>query len=233
MSPAPALLVAITQRVVPVPSRAERRDTLDQSWTAFLHACGLEVVAVPNQHCDPVAYLVGLGVRGIILSGGGNISDAVGTLSGRPAAVMAAQTDLAPERDVTETALLRAAVEHGWPVLGVCRGMQVLNLFHGGRLAPVAGHAGTRHELSATAATGLPQVPKFDLEVNSFHDWGVPSDAVGLDLRVLATADGYAEAVVHEQLPQLGIMWHPERNRPFSATDIALFRDFFRTRASR
>jgi putative glutamine amidotransferase len=172
-------------------------------------------------------------VRGIILSGGGNISDAVGTLSGRPAAVLAAQTDLAPERDVTETALLRAAVEHGWPVLGVCRGMQVLNLFHGGRLVPVAGHAGTRHALSATLAAGLPQAPKFDLEVNSFHDCGVPSDAVGLDLRVLATADGYAEAVVHEQLPQLGIMWHPERNRPFTATDIALFRDFFRTRASR
>jgi putative glutamine amidotransferase len=232
MSSAPAVLVAITQRVVPVPTRAERRDTLDQGWTAFLEACGLEMVAVPNRHRDPAAYVLGLGVRGIILSGGGNISDAVGTLSGRPAAVVAAPTDVAPERDVTETALLRAAIEHGWPVLGVCRGMQMLNLFHGGRLAPVTGHAGARHSLSLTASTGFPQTLKFDLEVNSFHDCGVPPDGVGPGLRVLATADGYAEAVVHEHHPQLGIMWHPERNQPFSATDVALFRNFFRARAA-
>jgi putative glutamine amidotransferase len=226
------MLVAITQRVVPVPSRSERRDTLDQSWTTFLQACGLDAIAVPNRHPDPAAYLLRLGVRGVVLSGGGNISGAIGTMSGRPAAVVEAAADVAPERDVTETALLRAAIEHGWPVLGVCRGMQVLNVFHGGRLAPVSGHAGTRHPLSLSPAPAAPQTLSFDREVNSFHDCGIGVDGVGPGLRVLATAVGSVEAVAHERLPHLGIMWHPERNGPFSPSDIALFRSFFSGSAS-
>jgi putative glutamine amidotransferase len=49
--------------------------------------------------------------------------------------------------------------------------------------------------------------------VNSFHDWGLASERdVGPTLSVLATApDGSVEAVVHPELHQVGIMWHPER----------------------
>ncbi len=51
--------------------------------------------------------------------------------------------------------------------------------------------------------------------MNSFHDWGVARGDVGPTLRVLATvADGTVEAVAHPTLPQVGIMWHPERPDP-------------------
>ena len=218
------LTVAITQRVVPVPSRGERRDSLDQRWMPFLQACGLEPLAVPNRHPDPVDYVTRLGARGVVLSGGGNFSGSLLTLDGRRAAAPAGADDVAPERDETESALLRAATERRWPVLGVCRGMQMLNLFHGGRLARLAGHAGSRHALAINAST---MHFEFDAEVNSYHDYGIPLDGLGAGLRPLATVDGHAEAFVHERLPQLGVMWHPERNTAFSARDIALFRDFF------
>jgi N5-(cytidine 5'-diphosphoramidyl)-L-glutamine hydrolase len=227
MKPASNILLAITQRVVPVPSRSERRDALDQSWAPFLESCGFEAIAVPNRHPDPAAFLQRFGVSGIILSGGGNISSSLGTLSGRPPQIVATDADLAPERDVTETALLRASIEHGLPVLGVCRGMQVLNLFHGGRLAPVAGHAGSRHGLSVAKATGRAQAFAFDREVNSFHDCGIPPNDLAPGFQALATADGYPEAFLHQSLPHLGIMWHPERNQPFSRSDIATFQSFF------
>jgi len=113
-------------------------------------------------------------------------------------------------------------MEHGWPVIGVCRGMQALNVFHGGHLAALAGHAGTRHALTQAS----PGAFEFDREVNSYHDVGIPAAAVAPGLRILATADGHAEALLHERIRHLGIMWHPERNRPFSANDIALFRRF-------
>ena len=222
MASSDRMLVGITQRVVAVPSRGERRDTLDQAWTAFFDACGLDAVAVPNRHPDPAGYLLRLGVRGIILSGGGNVSPAIGTLEGNPPGVPTTDADLAPERDVTETALLRASMELGWPAIGVCRGMQALNVFHGGHLAALAGHAGTRHAL----APASPGPFDFDREVNSYHDVGIPPAGVAPGLRVLAVVDGNAEAFMHERVPHLGIMWHPERNRPFSANDIALFRRF-------
>jgi putative glutamine amidotransferase len=214
-------LVAITQRVVPVASRGERRDSLDQRWLPFLQACGLEALPVPNRHPDPVSYVSRLGASGVVLSGGGNFSGSLVTFDGRRAAAAPSDDDAAPERDETEGALLRAAVERGWPVLGVCRGMQMLNLFHGGRLARISGHAGARHAVVASGRF------TFDAQVNSYHDYGVPLDGLGTGLRTLASADGHAEAIAHERLPQLGVMWHPERNEPFSERDIALFRELF------
>ena len=215
-------LVAITQRVVEVPSRGERRDTLDQSWTSFLDACYLDVIAIPNRVSDPTDYLLGFGACGVILSGGGNVSSALGTLDGSAPGVLATDVDLAPERDAVEGALLRASIVHGFPVIGVCRGMQAINVFHGGRLESIGGHAGTRHVLVSDARG----VFEFDKGVNSFHDVGISAAGLAPGMRVLATADGCVEAILHEGARHLGIMWHPERNRPFSANDLALFRRF-------
>jgi N5-(cytidine 5'-diphosphoramidyl)-L-glutamine hydrolase len=219
-------VVAVTQRVVDMPQRNERRDVLDQAWAPFLEICGLEMIVIPNRVADAATYAERRGVTAAILTGGNNISSSIGTLSGSAPRLPACEIDLAPERDVVETTLLRASVERGWPVIGVCRGLQVLNVFHGGALAPVTGHAGKRHALVALGGNA------FDSEVNSFHDFGVPRDHRGRELEVLATADGWSEAIEHPRLRHLGIMWHPERNRPFSANDVALFRDYLRRRPS-
>lgn len=219
--------MAVTQRVVAVPSRNERRDVLDQAWVPFLAACGADVIVLPNCHPDPVTYLRRLGASAIVLTGGGGISSSMGTRDGRPAIVPNMGGDLAPERDLTETTLLHASIEESWPVIGVCRGMQAMNLFHGGRVAPLPGHAGTRHSLTQPHANSASRF-HFDDAVNSSHDFGVPPDGVGDGMRVLAQADGWAEALVNDETHHLGIMWHPERNRPSSAHDIALFRRFLR-----
>jgi putative glutamine amidotransferase len=223
----PEILVGITQRVVPVPARNERRDALDQAWVPFLAECGLEPLPVPNRHPDPAGYLRRLGARGVILSGGGSISASMGRRDGRAVTVPQTDTDLAPERDATETALLRASIEEGWPVIGVCRGMQAMNLFHGGTLSALTGHAGTRHQLSRSGLPGASGEFAFDAEVNSFHDFGITRDGVADGFRILAEADRWPEAFMDPKLAHLGIMWHPERNAHFSANDIALFRRFF------
>jgi putative glutamine amidotransferase len=224
----PNIIIGITQRVVVVAQRNERRDVLDQAWTRFLADCGMQPLPVPNALPDPVEYLRQHGARGVVLTGGGNISSAMGTLDGAPAHTPPDVADIAPERDAMETALLRGSVEFGWPVLGVCRGMQALNLFHGGRIAPLTGHAGVRHSLSVAEHSGW-SGPGFDSHVNSFHDFGIPPDGLGSELDVLADAEGWPEAFVHRAYPHLGIMWHPERESPFSENDQLLFRYFFET----
>lgn len=217
----------MTQRVVEVPSRSERRDVLDQAWASFFSACGLEMIAVPNRHKDPAGYVRDLGVSALVFTGGGNLSPSVGTFHGRSPGIPLGLSDVAPDRDSTEASLLRAAMEETWPVIGVCRGMQVLNVFHGGRIEPVEGHSGTRHTIEV--AGGRQDHPfRFEAEVNSYHDFGIPPEGVGQTLEVLAESDGWAEAVMSDRYPHLGIMWHPERNRSFSAADIALFSDFLR-----
>jgi len=90
----------------------------------------------------------------------------------------------------------------------------------------VDGHVASRHALAVSVDT----VPGLDdgMEVNSFHGWGVPEDGLGEALEVLARApDGSIEALRHETLPWLGIMWHPEREHPFIDNDLRLIRTVF------
>ncbi len=225
---APRTLIAITQRVVQVSHRGERRDVLDQAWTRFLSDCSLEPLPIPNTIPDPVAYARRHGARGIVLTGGGNISSSMGRIDGVAAGDFAlTETDLAPERDVIETALLRESIVVDWPVLGVCRGMQAINVFHGGSLAELGGHAGVRHAVAVSSARSRLADLTFDAEVNSFHDFGIPPDGLGKGLRALVNVNGWPEAFEHSEFRHFGIMWHPERNAPFSTNDVILFRRFF------
>lgn len=220
-------LIAITQRVEVVASRGEVRDALDQAWGHFYRSAGARLLVLPNQLDDPVEYLFKLGVQGLVLSGGNDLSRSFITRDGSRADVEERPgIDIQFDRELLESKLLAGSLVHGWPVLGVCRGMQAMNLFHGGRLQPVTEHTRIRHRL--TCAAPLPSVClAFDEEVNSFHDSGVPISGVAPGFAILARVGDVAEAIWNPELRQLGVMWHPERNTPFSPNDLRMFQDLF------
>ena len=189
--------IALTQRVEDLPDRGERRDALDQEWSRLVEAVGASPVLVPNTLTDPAGFLVASGVSLLVLTGGNDLTHLPGA------------SNTAPERDATERALLDAAGDSGIPVLGVCRGLQLMVDRAGGSLVPIEGHVATTHRTLVRDGHDWPLVR--DREVNSFHDWGIPGDGL-VGLEVLATApDGTVEAACHPELPQVGIMWHPER----------------------
>ena len=198
--------IAITQRVHDLADRGERRDALDQAWTPWIEAGGDVAIPVPNRLDDPVAFVRELAVDALVLTGGNDLAHLPGA------------QNPAPERDATERALLEHARDTGLPVLAVCRGMQMLVDFWGGALTRLDGHVAQPHDIVVHATT--PRLRPGP--VNSFHDWGVERAGVGTALRVLATApDGTVEAVVHPELSQVGVMWHPERD-PADDADRAL-----------
>jgi putative glutamine amidotransferase len=160
-------------------------------------------------------------IDGLVLAGGADIDPAA---YGRQAAPETVGT--VPQRDAFEIALVRAAIERDMPVLGICRGMQLINVALGGtlhqHLPQRFGHDehlrsfgsfdGSEHDvelvpgsLAARAAGELVHVTK------SHHHQGV--DRVGEDLLVsgVAMVDGLTEAI---ELPDrrfvLGVQWHPE-----------------------
>lgn len=194
--------VAITQRVEVIPDYGERRDCLDQAWPRFLAACGLIPVIMPNIPELALALCVGEEIHGLILTGGNDLMSLGGD---------------APERDATENALLDMAESKGLAVLGVCRGMQVLQQRSGIQLRRVEGHV-TQHQV--ISIDGKPA------GVNSFHHYGALESRPPFEVWAVAN-DGVVKAIRHSTAPTLGIMWHPERMAPFTAADIALFRDFF------
>lgn len=200
--------VGITQRVDVVPDYGERRDALDQAWTPLVEDLDALPVPLPNRSRHPGRIVDDLDLDAIVLSGGNDLEATGGD-------------SVAEERDAFERALLEAARQRSVPVLGVCRGLQVLAVEHGATLAREADHAGTRHEVEPT--TQAPEVLDLPREVNSFHDWTVPTDEFPEELLVLGRApDGTVEALAHRTQPLVGIMWHPERERPPHAADRRL-----------
>ena len=130
-----------------------------------------------------------------------------------------------PERDAMEFELIREALERDMPVLAICRGMQLLNVFMGGKLIQhLDGHRGPDMESEPSAFHRIYIAPGSKLaavvgsggtvRVNSIHHQGArePQKAPGLLASAYALDDGLIEGV---ELPDhrwaIGVQFHPER----------------------
>lgn len=190
--------IGLTQRSHAVPGYGERRDMLDQRWSALIERLGACPLPLANNVRDVDAYLDALGLDALVLTGGNDI------------ATLPDAADGAPERDRFEAAAYRHFVQRGKPVLGVCRGAQMINHLAGGRLVRVSGHAGTHHKL--VWADALPAHWDRPAEVNSYHGWAIPADGLAPGMEALAWgADGTVEAFRCGGVQVNAIVWHPER----------------------
>jgi len=193
--------VAVSLRVVEHEGYPERRDALAQDWATCLQRWNVLPLLVPNRWRDPVQLVRQWGAQALLLTGGNDI------------AATGSHRDVAPERDRTETSLLEWAETTNVPVLGVCRGAQMLNLHCGGhlqRMDPAHQDERRTHRVRFAPHWGLPE-----LAVNSFHEWGIRAEGLSRMLEPQAIAeDGAIEAFQHRGRPWLGMMWHPERSEP-------------------
>ncbi len=169
--------------------------------------------------CDPseVEEVAGC-LDGLLLSGGGDVDTA--RYGGAPAPEV---KGVDPERDAWELALVAYAVRVGLPVLGTCRGAQVLNVAMGGTLVlhlptvTASEHCQRDrwgeevHDVTIQQTSNLQAILGLDvIGVNSLHHQAV--DQVGTGLRAVGWADdGVIEAIEGiGPVPLLGVQWHPE-----------------------
>ena len=216
------MLVAVTTRVVPTEAYEEWRDALSQEWASVLQAHGLLPLPVANGLSDPAALLDELPIAALLLSGGDDLGPSLW-----PGAEPV--PDALAARDRTERALLERAVQRGMPVLGVCRGMQLLNVWFGGSirqaLAPHV-HVAAQHSVAFETAAG-PVAAGEALVVNSFHRNVITDDDLAPAFVPVARADdGTVEAVRHRGMPIMGVQWHPERSGSPRKFDKWLFEEW-------
>lgn len=151
------------------------------------------------------------------------------------------------ELDQRQLALLRDASAAGKPVLGICKGMQLIQVCFGGALvqhlptaaahqslpAPPEGCPNTDqvHPTQAPGPSVLSRLYGHRFCVNSAHHQGVRTPAPKLTA-IQFTEDGVVEALCHTSLPILGLQWHPERmcfshSRPDTVDGSVLIQTFF------
>lgn len=174
-------------------------------------------------------------IDALLLTGGGDISPELLGQETIP------QIDCVDEgRDREETALVRMAMQRQMPILGICRGHQVLNAACGGtnyrdipleHPAPVLEHSQKAprntptHTVKITRGSLLWRIlGTEEIAVNTFHHQGVSTVAPGF-VQTAVADDGINEAIENPPYPILGVQWHPE---PMAAEGdekmLALFR---------
>lgn len=179
-------------------------------YTACLSAAGGAGII----HSGASAAVLAARCDGLLLAGGGDIHPA---RYGQACAC--GQLCIDPVSDNEEQALFDAFFSRGKPVLGICRGMQSINVFLGGTLRQhVKGHADCCHAVHCTG--WLAEQIGANIMVNSYHHQMV--DRIASDLTAVAhTPDGSVEALVHPSAALLGVQWHPERMVPPICEDVA------------
>jgi putative glutamine amidotransferase len=198
----------------------ERRYEIKQAYVdAVLGAGGLPILL---PHADPVAAAYLALLDGLVVSGGD--FDIPPELYGESRREVCGRAK--PDRTRFEKELLEAALAAGLPVLGICGGMQLLNVVRGGTLhQDLQADAGTRgHEqpapkdvpthpvrvASGTLLSRLLGAGAPEHRVNSTHHQAVKDPGIGV--LIAATApDGVIEAIELPDLPfAVGVQWHPE-----------------------
>ncbi|MGV3572437.1 MAG: gamma-glutamyl-gamma-aminobutyrate hydrolase family protein [Ramlibacter sp.] len=147
-------------------------------------------------------------------------------------------------RDAYEIALVKAFVAAGKPVFGICRGLQLINVAHGGTLyqdiatqkpgarvhRDAAAYDLNFHEvdiLPGTHLAGLLQAGRH--RINSVHHQGIKELAPGFEVEAVSPDDGVIEAIRHGGRSWIAaVQWHPEFHRPELGVvnDTPLLRDF-------
>ena len=202
--------IVVSQRIEYFKKNREFRDCLDQRLIKWLAGKNYISIPLPNNlikfkkhHCDYKAikkWVDKINPKAFLLSGG----DDIGKFK---------------NRDLTEAYILNWAIKKKKPLLGICRGMQVISTAFGSKLIKCDNHIKTRHKIYFNKK-------KIKKTVNSFHAFTI--DKCPENFSILAkSSDGCIEAIQHNFLPIEGWMWHPEREKRFSKFDLKKLKKIF------
>lgn len=199
-------------RVEDAPAGGAGRDALGHDWADLL-ACALPDAAwlpLPNVGARIGGVAAALALDAVILTGGNDVGSC-------------------PRRDDSESELLQRCLTAAIPVLGVCRGLQMVQTFFGGTVgaADERHHAGRRHAIEVVDGRGRDLLGCARLVAPSYHRFGVAADALAPGLEAWAlSADGLVEVLAHRTARIVAVQWHPERPLPDRDVALRLLRGF-------
>ena len=221
------MLILTSMREIDNP-KLGKIDGLERSYANYYSTLGLTLLPVPNLGHSIVTLMEKVHFDGVLLTGGNSVSpQRYGSTSD--------MDDQSNERDTTEYAMLDYAIDRRIPVLGICRGTQLINVYFEGTLTDGLNtpeykvkHVANDHEIIINDDELSKKLGESRQIVNSYHNQGIKASGLASSLRSFAIAeDGTIEGVYHPEHNLAGIMWHPERKSSSTRLDhlvINLFR---------
>ena len=180
-------------------------DYLDHYWIKYFEKKKYSFQLIPNSLLNSKNLINNIKKKDLIILPGGN--DILG------------KNHLFKTRLKIEKDLLSLSIRKKIPLLGVCRGMQVINNYFGGDIKKIKGHMNTKHPVFIKKRL----FRKSKIIVNSFHNYCISPNNVSKELEILAIDNqSNIEMFKHRKLKILGVMWHPEREKTLKNLDRIL-----------
>ncbi|WP_299290886.1 gamma-glutamyl-gamma-aminobutyrate hydrolase family protein [Nitrosopumilus sp.] len=202
--------IGISSRIVSAPNYDEKRDAISHEWPKLLEKLGLIPIIIPNVLENVKEFVENAQIDGLILSGGDNIGEFI-------------------QRDNTEKNLLEFGIKKEIPIIGVCRGMQIINNYFGGTEIKNNNndHVNKSHFIKIKQNEFVSLLNKTETKVNSFHNNIITKEHIGNGLQIVALDknDETIEAFSHSKFPIIGVMWHPEREQ--NEDNLKIIKTFF------
>ena len=199
------LKIAISQRLG-FSKHGELRSQIDTRLVDFIFKCGFQPIIIPYFNIKNktklkivmISWLKQIDIDGIVLSGGEDIGKFI-------------------LRDNTENVLISYVIKKNIPLIGICRGMQVIGNYFNTKLVKVKNHVNINHYV---------HLGKKKFKVNSYHNYSLENCPKNFNVECFSS-DGKIESIMGKTKSIYACMWHPERNKKFNNSDISKFKKIF------
>ena len=178
-------------------------DFIDHYWLDYFEKKNINYYLVPNKKKLSIKKIKEINL--LIIPGGNDVSNILKT---------------SKKRNIVEKNLIKICFKKKIPILGICRGAQLLNKSFGGKISKIKKHMRTRHNIFFT---NREFIKKNFLNVNSFHNDGIKKNDLSKSFKVLASdKHKNIEMFISNNKKIIGTMWHPEREKNTLLLDILI-----------
>ena len=207
--------IFISQSKAIIKSYKDKVDYLSDDWQVYFNKIRSDIILIPIPNNKKLVQkmIKELKPNGLILTGGNDLGEF-------------------KNRDETEFKMIREFLKLKKPVLGVCRGMQVLNSFYGGKLSYKnkslidINHTNSEHKVNICDDYFF---KKKKIKVNSFHKFLIKKKQVAKNFTPFAISDdGVVEGFYDLKKNIFGIQWHLERPSPSKKFDLMIIEKIFK-----
>lgn len=197
----------ISMRVTNASNYFEPRDSIARDWSNYMLTSFPESkwLFIPNIEDEVEKYIKKWNINVLILSGGDDIG-------------------MYTERDKTELQLIKIALRNNIPIIAICRGLQLIHTFFGGKLLAgdstfILNHRAKKHKIILNDK---------EIEVNSYHTNMLDEKTIDKQFKIIGRCkkDNSIECIKSNGI--LAMMWHPERENVFHEWNINLIKKFLR-----
>jgi len=201
------LRIGLSMRETKSQEYYEIRDSISRDWLRYFKEClpNCKIIFLPNLGSDIITYIEDWNLNGFILTGGEDFGFSL-------------------TRDNTEKKIFEFSQKKSLPILGICRGFQLINKFMGGSIVKGNNnfnkhHCPTRHQINFKNKI---------VTVNSYHSNFIDETTIPKKINITSRCiiDNSIESFEGKNI--LGFMWHPERESNFSKFDLLEIKKLFK-----